>query len=121
MSLRERLDAATAHLAGPLVFVDLDSFEANADDLVRRAGGTPVRLASKSVRVRGLVDAALARPGWAGVMAFSLPEACWLVEQGHDDVLVGYPTVDRGALAALAAAPAARRASKIIVPSGHGP
>ena len=77
MSLRERLDAATAHLAGPLVVVDLDAFEANADDLVRRAGGTPVRLASKSVRVRGLVDAALARPGWAGVMAFSLAEACW--------------------------------------------
>ena len=115
MSLRERLDAATAHLAGPLVVVDLDAFEANADDLVRRAGGTPVRLASKSVRVRGLVDAALARPGWAGVMAFSLAEACWLVEQGHDDVLVGYPTVDRGALAALAASPAARRAITLMV------
>lgn len=115
MGLRERLDTATAHLAGPLVVVDLDAFEANADDLVRRAGGTPVRLASKSVRVRGLVDAALARPGWAGVMAFSLAEACWLVEHGHDDVLVGYPTVDRGALAALAASPAARRAITLMV------
>ena len=112
---RSQLDAATAHLAGPLVVVDLDALEANADDLVRRAGGTPVRLATKSVRVRALVDAVLARPGWVGVMAFSLAEACWLVEHGHDDVLLGYPTVDRGALAALVASPAARRAVTLMV------
>lgn len=115
MGLQERLEAATAHLAGPLVVVDLDALEANADDLVRRAGGTPVRLATKSVRVRAIIDQVLARPGWAGVMAYSLAEALWLVEHGHEDVLVGYPTVDRGALAALVASPAARRAVTLMV------
>lgn len=114
-SLRSRLDAATAHLAAPLAVVDLDVLEANADDLVRRAGGTPVRLASKSVRVRALLDRVLARPGWSGVMAFSLAEALWLVEHGHDDVLLGYPVVDRVALGALAASSAARAAVTLMV------
>ncbi|MBD9698121.1 alanine racemase [Flavimobilis sp. GY10621] len=114
-SLRSRLDAATSHLPAPLAVVDLDVLEANADDLVRRAGGTPVRLASKSVRVRALLDHVLARPGWAGIMAFSLAEALWLVEEGHGDVLLGYPVVDRTALAALAASPAARAAVTLMV------
>lgn len=114
-SLRSRLDAATSHLPAPLAVVDLDVLEGNSDDLVRRAGGTPVRLASKSVRVRALLDHVLARPGWAGIMAFSLAEALWLVEEGHDDVLLGYPVVDRTALAALAASPAARAAVTLMV------
>lgn len=45
----------------------------------------------------------LARPGYAGVLAYSLGEALWLVGHGLGDVFVAYPTVDRAALAALAA------------------
>ena len=37
--------------------VDLDAFDANADDLVRRAGGKPIRVASKSLRVPGAARA----------------------------------------------------------------
>jgi D-serine deaminase-like pyridoxal phosphate-dependent protein len=37
------------------------------------------------------------------VMGFSLAEAVWLVRHGIDDVLVGYPSVDRAALRELAA------------------
>ncbi|WP_258724281.1 alanine racemase [Cellulomonas sp. NS3] len=101
-TLGARLDAVTRGLPAPLAVVDLDAFEANAADLVRRAGGVPVRVASKSVRVRHLVGAALATPGFVGVMAYSLREALWLVENGVDDVLMGYPTVDTGALHELA-------------------
>jgi D-serine deaminase-like pyridoxal phosphate-dependent protein len=35
-------------------------------------------------------------------MTFTLPEALWLHDHGFDDTLLGYPTADRGALAALA-------------------
>ena len=101
-TLGSRLDAATRGLPAPLVVVDLDALEANADDLVRRAAGVPVRLASKSVRVRHVLEQVLARPGFAGVMAYSVREALWLVEHGVSDVLVGYPSVDTGALRALA-------------------
>ncbi|MDG4760723.1 amino acid deaminase/aldolase [Micromonospora sp. WMMD710] len=102
--LRERLDRATAHLDPPYAVVDLTAFDANSAALADRAAGKPVRLASKSVRSRELIDRALARPGWRGVMAFTLPEAIWLVRAGvSDDVLVAYPTADRAALAELAA------------------
>jgi D-serine deaminase-like pyridoxal phosphate-dependent protein len=114
-TLGERLDDATRHLPAPLAVVDLDALDANAVDLVRRAAGTPVRVASKSVRVRHVLQDVLARPGFAGVMAYSLREAIWLAGQGVDDVLVGYPTVDGEALAALAADPRAAQAVTLMV------
>lgn len=94
---------ATAHLPAPMAVVDLQAFDANAADLARRAAGTPLRVATKSVRVPELIRRALGRSGFAGVMTFSLAEAMWLIDQGiTDDALMGYPTVDRTALARLA-------------------
>ena len=104
---REALDRATAGLEPPFAVVDLDAFDRNAADLLRRAGGTPIRLASKSVRCRALVERALAA-GLQGVLAFTLPEALWLAGHGHDDLVVAYPTVDRAALRELAAGPCER-------------
>ena len=102
---RDRLDRATAALDPPLAVLDLDALDANADDLVRRAGGKPIRVASKSVRNRDVLRRVLARPGFAGVLAYALPEALWLAD-GDDpvstDVVVGYPTADRAALRRLA-------------------
>jgi D-serine deaminase-like pyridoxal phosphate-dependent protein len=96
------LTAATADLDPPLAALDLAALDANAADLIRRAGGKPVRVASKSVRCRWVLDRALEVPGFAGVMAYSLREAIWLVREGGvRDVLMGYPSADRGALASL--------------------
>jgi D-serine deaminase-like pyridoxal phosphate-dependent protein len=92
--LQDRLDAATAGLEPPFAVVDLDAFDANAADMLRRARGKRVRLATKSVRCRALIDRALAA-GFRGLLAFTLPEAQWL---GRDDTVVAYPTVDRTAL-----------------------
>jgi D-serine deaminase-like pyridoxal phosphate-dependent protein len=112
-------DAVAAHddpRATPLMVVDLDAFDANADDLVRRAGGTPIRVASKSVRVPALLSRVLARDGFRGVLAYTLAEALWLEEQGvSDDLVVAYPTVDRGALARLVASPSAAARITLMV------
>ncbi len=114
--LRHRLDRATAHLDPPYAVVDLTAFDTNAAALVARAGGKPLRIASKSLRSRDLIARALARPGWHAVMAFTLPEAIWLVRAGVTaDVLVAYPTVDRGALAELVADPALAAAVTLMV------
>lgn len=97
----DAFDSATAGLPAPLVVVDLDAFDSNADDLVRRAAGRPIRVASKSLRCRSLLRRVLDRPGFAGVMAYAVPEAVWLVRQGFTDVFVAYPSVDREWLQAL--------------------
>ncbi|MEU4401181.1 amino acid deaminase/aldolase [Micromonospora orduensis] len=114
--LRERLDRATTHLDPPYAVVDLTAFDANSAALAERAAGKPVRLASKSVRSRELISRALGRRGWHGVMAFTLPEAIWLVRAGvSDDVLLAYPTADRAALAELAADPALAAAITLMI------
>ena len=99
----------------PMAVLDLDAFDANAEDLARRAAGTPLRVASKSLRVRGLLERVLARPGYAGILAFTLPEALWLVRHGVRDVVVAYPTAERAAVRRLAASPEALEAITLMV------
>ncbi len=89
-------------VSGPVAAIDVAALRYNALDLVVRAGGVPLRVASKSIRVREVLDAALRLPGYHGILAFTLPEALWLAED-HDDIVLGYPTTDRAALATLAA------------------
>jgi D-serine deaminase-like pyridoxal phosphate-dependent protein len=114
---RTRLDAATAHLDPPFAVLDVTAFDHNARDLARRAAGLPIRVASKSLRCRWALDRALADPATRGVMCFTLPEALWLAELGYDDLLVAYPTADRGALRALAEE--AALASRITIMVDH--
>ena len=96
------LTAATAQLDPPVAVIGLEALVHNARSMLQRAGGMPIRVASKSIPVRAVQDAVLALPGYAGILAYTLPEALWLAET-VDDVVVGYPTVDRAALRALAA------------------
>lgn len=99
-----RLDRATADLDPPFAAVDLDAFRANAHNMLRRAAGRPIRLASKSIRCRALLERTLASdPGFRGTLAYTLPEALWLADNGLRDLVVAYPTADRAALRALAA------------------
>jgi D-serine deaminase-like pyridoxal phosphate-dependent protein len=116
-----RYDRATADLDPPFAVVDLAAFDSNARDLVRRSAGVPIRVVSKSLRCRHLIERALAQPGYRGVMCYSLAEAIWLHSIGlSDDLLVAYPTADRAALRALAADEAARQHITVTIDSaGH--
>ena len=95
------LTEATRGLDTPVGALHLGALRHNTHDMLVRAQGTPIRVASKSLRVRGVLDAVLALPGYRGVLAFTLAEALWLA-QTHDDIVVGYPTVDRAAIGTLA-------------------
>ncbi|MGM1030296.1 MAG: alanine racemase [Actinomycetota bacterium] len=97
----ERMDGATAAIDGPFAALSLEALAHNARSMVARAAGTRLRVATKSVRSRAVLDAVLRLPGFRGVLAATLPEGLWL-SATIDDVLVGYPTVDRAALRALA-------------------
>lgn len=93
---------ATAGHDGAVAAINLAALRYNAHDLRLRAAGTPIRVASKSIRIRAVADAVLALPGYAGILAFTLPEALWLASHGRDNIVLGYPTVDLGAIATLA-------------------
>ena len=86
----------------PFALVDLDAMWSNAREMLARAGGTPIRVASKSVRCRSLLEAMQREPGFRGLMTFTLAESLWLHGHGFHDLLLAYPTADRLALAELA-------------------
>ena len=120
--LHARLTNAVSGLPAPppspVVMIDLDGFDANAADLTSRASGKPIRLATKSLRVPALIARALALPGFTGVLCYALREALWLHREGlSDDIVLGYPTVDAGALTSLLANEDAARAITLMVDS----
>jgi D-serine deaminase-like pyridoxal phosphate-dependent protein len=78
----------------PYGVLDLAALRANARTLVGQAKGKPIRIASKSIRCRAVLDELLATPGYAGVLCLTLAEALWLADLGYRDLVVGYPTTD---------------------------
>jgi len=92
----------------PCALVDLDAFEANLDRLLKpvREGGKTLRPATKSIRVPALLRRVLERGGAAvsGLMTYSARETRFLAEQGFEDLLLAYPTVQPSDVGALAAA-----------------
>lgn len=81
----------------PLAFCDLDLLAANARNLVERSGGTPIRLASKSIRCREILRRVQAMsPVFQGILCYSAAEAAHLAaDSSFKDLVVAYPTVDR--------------------------
>ena len=99
----ERFELIFSEVQPPFAFVDLDAVWSNAADMLRRARGKPIRIASKSVRSRPVIERLLdLDPGFQGILGFTLPEAIWLWDQGVRDLVVAYPTTDRVCLTRLA-------------------
>lgn len=103
----------------PMALLDLDKLHANAAAMSARASGTTIRVASKSLRMRSALEAALAEPGYSGVLAFTLPEALWLAANGIRDIVVAYPTADREALRQLMQSEASEHVTVIVDSTEH--
>jgi len=111
-----RYERIFEEVEAPFAFVDLDAMWANAEAMLARAGGKPIRVASKSIRCRELLELILGRDErFAGLMTFTLPETLWLAECGFENLLLAYPTTDGGALGELALRSAANPAGAPIV------
>jgi D-serine deaminase-like pyridoxal phosphate-dependent protein len=99
----DRYERIFAEVEAPFAFVDLDAMWANADAMLERGGGKPIRVASKSIRCRTLLEEILRRDqGFRGLMTYTLAETLWLAEQGFEDLLLAYPTTDVDGLGELA-------------------
>jgi D-serine deaminase-like pyridoxal phosphate-dependent protein len=88
----------------PCAFVDLDAFDRNLERhlAILKPRGTPMRLATKSVRVPALIRRVMQRDGTRGLMCFDTDEAVALAKEGFDDLLIAYPTLQAKKLASLA-------------------
>ena len=101
-ALYARYEAIFDSYTPPFAFVDLDALRSNARFMLDLAGGKPIRIASKSVRSVAVLRRILELDrGFGGILAFTLPEALHLTDQGFEDIVVAYPTADREALAEL--------------------
>ncbi len=107
------------HAEPPFVVVDLEAFRRNAASLVERANDQPIRVSTAALCCRYLIHLARRLPGFSGgVLAASLPEALDLArdpESPVEDVLVGYPSVDRAAVTSLVADRVARERITLTV------
>lgn len=81
----------------PLAFMDLESFERNADYVAatQKDSGKKVRLHTKSLRCPDLTRLLLDRHTgvFQGLMTFSVKETAWLAGLGFDDFIIAYPSV----------------------------
>jgi D-serine deaminase-like pyridoxal phosphate-dependent protein len=101
--LHDRYEAIFEGIEAPFAFVDLDALGGNADAMLARAAGKPIRVASKSVRCREVLKRIDGRDErFRGLLCFTLPEALMHAEAGRRDLVVAYPTVDRHAISRLA-------------------
>jgi len=114
---KERYDELRRVVSGrplPLALLDLGAFERNARAMLKSAGALPIRVCSKSVRSVGALRRAFAlSPRFQGVLCYSAREAEFLSEQGFDDLLVAYPSIDAADLDA--ACRSAARGTKITL------
>lgn len=95
VDIREMLQKDNTSL--PVMMVDLDAFEYNVKTIVSicRKYGKQLRIATKSIRCPYLIKliANFSSGVLSGFMCYSIDEAEFLYEQGHDDFFVAYPTV----------------------------
>ncbi len=81
----------------PLAFVDLDRFDRNVAYVAatQKGSGKTIRVASKSIRSLELIKRVFEKggPTYRGILAFTMEEAAFLIDNGLDDIIVAYPTV----------------------------
>lgn len=89
----------------PFAYLDLDLLDQNIQQVIARAEGKHVRLASKSLRsVAVLRHILAANPCFQGIMCYSPQEAVYLASQGFSDLLIGYPIWNKEDIIAIARA-----------------
>ena len=86
----------------PLMYIDMDLFSLNIQKVLDCSATKTIRIASKSLRCRYLMDYILkSNNRFVGIMCYSPLEACWLSKLGYDNILIAYPTTNKSMIAAV--------------------
>ncbi len=83
----------------PLAFVDLDKFDDNIAYVAatQQKKGKTIRVASKSIRCLDLIKRVFekGKDAYQGILAFTMEEAGFLIDNGLDDIIVAYPSIQQ--------------------------
>lgn len=111
MKLQKRYAQYKSALADtmlPAAWLDMDLLDLNISAIAQRASGMSIRVVSKSIRSRTVLQYILGqhestsnKGAFNGVMCYHAQEAAWLASTGFDDLLVAYPSVCLASLAAV--------------------
>ncbi|MGM9986927.1 MAG: alanine racemase [Bacillaceae bacterium] len=86
----------------PAAFIDWYALETNVSHVLERVKRKKIRIATKSIRCVAVLRYLLESDNrFQGLMCYSPHEAIFLSEQGFDDLLLGYPTMDREGIIAI--------------------
>ncbi|MBK23046.1 MAG: amino acid aldolase [Halobacteriovorax sp.] len=80
----------------PFAYIDLSLLDINIERTLLRAGDKKIRIATKSVRCLEVLKYLELKLGEKanGFMCYSAQEAIWLCENGLDNLLIAYPSLD---------------------------
>ncbi|MCP4024105.1 MAG: amino acid deaminase/aldolase [Desulfobacteraceae bacterium] len=86
----------------PLAFVDLDRFDENIAYVAatQKTTGKTIRIASKSIRCLDLLHRIFKKGKYPyqGILAFTMEEAAFLFENGFNDIITAYPSIQKNDL-----------------------
>ena len=86
----------------PYAFVDMELFNKNSEDIIKRAGNKKIRIASKSIRCLDLIKKILSSNSkYQGIMCYHPLEAIYLSQNGLDDLLIAYPIFNEQHISAI--------------------
>lgn len=87
---------ATLALPRPFILLDKDLLDQNIKAILQRAQGKSIRIASKSIRSVAILKMLLEQsPTMIGVMSYSAEETLFLLENEIQNILIGYPIVNK--------------------------
>lgn len=76
----------------PFAAIYLPALKKNIQDIANRAKNIPIRIASKSIRCRWVLEFTLQQNSqYHGLMTYHPEETLWLAQNGFDNLLLGYP------------------------------
>ncbi len=83
----------------PLAFVDLNRFDDNIAYVAatQKKTGKSIRIASKSIRCLDLIKRVFTKgkDAYQGILSFTMEEAGFLIDNGLDDIIVAYPSIQQ--------------------------
>lgn len=92
-------DVAFKNVERPFAWLDLDALDANIQYVQEQCGNQQIRIATKSVRSIDVIRYIQERiANCSGFMAFTASETAYLLEQGFDNILIGYPVYEEKAI-----------------------